>query len=285
LDCGTPSEPGLAVDARARDRRDERPFWPRHVRGWTPGVAACHVAPSGDGRAAVRRRARSLVRFENVGMRYGGGPEVLRDIGMRLAPGSFHFLTGPSGAGKTSLLKLMYLAEHPSRGLISLFGRDIATTPRRELPALRRKIGVVFQDFRLIDHLSAFDNVALPLRVAGLAEEQVREHVTELLRWVGLADHLDAKPATLSGGQQQRVAIARAVIGRPSLLLADEPTGNVDDEMALRLLRLFEEMNKLGTTLVIATHNESLVTRFGHPRLHLENGELTQERVRERQVS
>jgi cell division transport system ATP-binding protein len=226
-----------------------------------------------------------LVRFENVGMRYGAGPEVLRDITMRLPPGSFHFLTGPSGAGKTSLLKLIYLAERPSRGLISLFDRDIATTPRRELPALRRQIGVVFQDFRLIDHLSAFDNVAMPLRVAGIAEEQVREHVTELLHWVGLADKLNAKPATLSGGQQQRVAIARAVIGRPNLLIADEPTGNVDDEMALRLLRLFEEMNKLGTTLVIATHNSSLVTRFGHPRIHLENGELTVERVRERHMS
>ncbi len=225
-----------------------------------------------------------MVRFENVGMRYGAGPEVLRDINLRLAPGSFHFLTGPSGAGKTSLLKLMYLAERPSRGLISLFDRDIATTPRRELPALRRKIGVVFQDFRLIDHLSTFDNVALPLRVAGHEEEQIREHVTELLRWVGLADKLNARPATLSGGQQQRVAIARAVIGRPSLLLADEPTGNVDDDMALRLLRLFEEMNKLGTTLVIATHNEALVTRLGHDRIHLENGELTVERNRERRL-
>jgi cell division transport system ATP-binding protein len=225
-----------------------------------------------------------LIRFENVGMRYGAGPEVLRDINMELAQGSFHFLTGPSGAGKTTLLKLMYLAERPSRGLISLFGRDIATTPRRELPALRRRIGVVFQDFRLIDHLSAFDNVALPLRVAGHPEEQIREHVTELLRWVGLAEKLNARPATLSGGQQQRLAIARAVIGRPSLLLADEPTGNVDEEMAVRLLRLFEEMNKLGTTLVIATHSESLVARFGRPLLHLERGELRLERPRERQA-
>jgi cell division transport system ATP-binding protein len=225
-----------------------------------------------------------LIRFENVGMRYGAGPEVLRDINMELAQGSFHFLTGPSGAGKTTLLKLMYLAERPSRGLISLFGRDIATTPRRELPALRRRIGVVFQDFRLIDHLSAFDNVALPLRVAGHPEEQIREHVTELLRWVGLAEKLSARPATLSGGQQQRLAIARAVIGRPSLLLADEPTGNVDEEMAVRLLRLFEEMNKLGTTLVIATHSETLVARFGRPRLHLEGGELRLERPRERQA-
>jgi cell division transport system ATP-binding protein len=204
---------------------------------------------------------------------------------MRLPPGSFHFLTGPSGAGKSTLLKLMYLAERPSRGLITLFDHDTATAPRRELPALRRRIGVVFQDFRLIDHLSAFDNAALPLRVSGLAEPQIREHVVELLSWVGLADHLDSKPATLSGGQQQRVAIARAVISRPSLLLADEPTGNVDDEMALRLLRLFEEMNKLGTTVVIATHNEALVTRFGHPRLHLDKGGLMTLRARERHVS
>ncbi len=170
-------------------------------------------------------------------MRYGAGPEVLRDISFLLAPGSFHFLTGPSGAGKSSLLRLMYLAERPSRGFISLFGRDIAMTPRREMPALRRRIGVVFQDFRLIEHLSAFDNVALPLRVADVPERQVREHVTELLTWVGLADHILAYPATMSGGQQQRVAIARAVIGRPSLLLADEPTGNVDDQIASRLLR------------------------------------------------
>ena len=223
-----------------------------------------------------------MVRFENVGMRYGAGPEVLRDVSLRLEPGSFHFLTGPSGAGKSSLLKLMYLAERPSRGVISLFDRDIATTPRREMPALRRRIGVVFQDFRLIDHLSAFDNVALPLRVAGVSEQQVQEHVTELLTWVGLADQLQASPATLSGGQQQRVAIARAVIGRPSLLLADEPTGNVDEEIALRLMRLFEELNKLGTTLVIATHSESLVGRFNRPRLHLDGGGLRVERARPR---
>jgi cell division transport system ATP-binding protein len=223
-----------------------------------------------------------LIRFENVGLRYGAGPEVLRDVTVELPPGSFHFLTGSSGAGKTSFLKLIYLAERPTRGLVSLFGRDIATTPRRDLPALRRKIGVVFQDFRLIDHLSAFDNVAVPLRVAGVAEAQIREHVGELLRWVGLAEKLDAKPATLSGGQQQRLAIARAVIGRPTLLVADEPTGNVDDEMALRLMRLFEEMNKLGTTLIIATHNEHLANRFGHARLHLDRGELSIESNRER---
>jgi len=211
-------------------------------------------------------------------MRYGAGPEILRDITMSLDAGSFHFLTGASGAGKTSLLRLMYLAERPTGGVISLFGRDVARTPRHEMPALRRKIGVVFQDFRLIDHLSAFDNVALPLRVAGAEETQVREQVTELLTWVGLADQLHTKPATLSGGQQQRVAIARAVIGRPRVLLADEPTGNVDEDLALRLMRLFEELNRLGTTLVIATHSERLVERFNQPRLHLAAGALTIER-------
>ena len=211
-------------------------------------------------------------------MRYGAGPEVLRDISLNLESGSFHFLTGASGAGKTSLLRLMYLAERPTRGIVSLFGRDVARTPRREMPALRRQIGVVFQDFRLIEHLSAFDNVALPLRVARVPEAQVKENVTELLTWVGLADHLEAKPPVLSGGQQQRVAIARAVIGRPRLLLADEPTGNVDEDLALRLMRLFEELNKLGTTLLIATHSGRLVERFGHPRLHLAAGALAVER-------
>ncbi|HXP29801.1 MAG TPA: cell division ATP-binding protein FtsE [Stellaceae bacterium] len=219
-----------------------------------------------------------VVRFDNVGLRYGSGPEVLRDITLRLEPGSFHFLTGHSGAGKTSLLRLLYLAERPSRGLVSLFGVEIGQLSRDALTPLRRKIGVVFQDFRLIEHLSAFDNVALPLRVAGEAESRVRAHVGELLDWVGLADHMNARPPTLSGGQQQRVAIARAVIARPSLLLADEPTGNVDDVMAERLLRLFEELNKLGTTLVLATHNEALAARLRHPRLHLDSGELRLER-------
>jgi len=215
-----------------------------------------------------------LIRFENVGMRYGNGPEVLRDVNFTLEPGSFHFLTGASGAGKSSLLRLMYLAHRPSRGLINMFGRDLASLKRDELPPLRRRIGVVFQNFRLLDHLSALDNVALPLRVAGARESEVREHVAELLSWVGLGDHLNDKPATLSGGQQQRIAIARAVITRPSLLLADEPTGNVDDRIGMRLLHLFEELNKLGTTIVIATHNEILIERFGHARMVLDKGML-----------
>ena len=216
-----------------------------------------------------------IVQFRNVGLRYGLGPEVLQDLSFSLAPGSFHFLLGESGAGKSSLLKLIYLALRPTRGLISLFGNDIATTPRDTLPSLRRRVGVVFQEYRLLNHLSSFDNVALPLRVAGAKKSDIEKYVTELMSWVGLKDHMRARPPTMSGGQQQRVAIARAVISRPSLLLADEPTGNVDDAMAFRLVHLFEELNKLGTTIVIATHNQALVDRLGHGSLSLANGILT----------
>ncbi len=216
----------------------------------------------------------ALVRFENVAMRYDAGPEVLSRVTFGLDPGSLHFLIGSSGAGKSSLLRLMHLSYRPSAGRISLFGREIESLSRKEQALLRRRVGVVFQDFRLLGHLSALENVALPLRIAGQPEDRIRKHVVELLTWVGLADYLDALPATLSGGQQQRVAIARAVIARPSLLIADEPTGNVDDRIALRLLYLFEELNKLGTTVVIATHNESLVSRFPHPILRLREGEV-----------
>ncbi|MFM8800784.1 MAG: cell division ATP-binding protein FtsE [Tagaea sp.] len=215
-----------------------------------------------------------MVIFERVGLRYGLGPEVLRDVSFALPPGSLHFLTGASGAGKSSLLSLLYLARRPSRGTVQLFGRDVAGLARADFPALRRQIGVVFQDFRLLDHLSVLDNAALPLRVQGIDDAQVREHAAELLVWVGLGDHLDAFPPTLSGGQKQRVAIARAVIGRPRLLIADEPTGNVDDRIAVRLMRLFEELNRLGTTIVIATHNLQLVRESRHPELRLEAGTL-----------
>ena len=215
-----------------------------------------------------------MVRFENVFMRYDGGPVILRDVSFHLEPGTFHFLTGPSGAGKSTLLRLLYLAARPVSGRVTLFGRDAARIPRRERPAFRRQIGVVFQDFRLLPHLSALDNVALPLRIAGTRETLIRDHVPELLSWVGLSGHLDALPATLSGGEQQRIAIARAVIARPRLLLADEPTGNVDDRIAVRLLYLFEELHKMGTTVVIATHNEALVDRFDYPRLHLEDARV-----------
>ncbi|WP_211212099.1 ATP-binding cassette domain-containing protein [Kiloniella laminariae] len=207
-------------------------------------------------------------------MRYGNGPDVLHQVNLTLEPGSFHFMVGPSGAGKSSLLRLMYLAHRPTTGRLSLFGRDVSQLDRKETSMLRRRIGIIFQDFRLLDHLSALENVALPLTITGMPLEKVRRNVSELLAWVGLADNLDSKPPTLSGGQQQRVAIARAVIGRPSLLLADEPTGNLDDKIAERLLFLFEELNKRGTTIVVASHNEALVNRFNHPVFKIINGEV-----------
>ena len=202
-----------------------------------------------------------IVQFDNVGLRYGTDREVLSDISFTLHPGSFYFLTGASGAGKSSLLRLLYLAQRPSRGMIRLFGTDAITLPRERLPGFRRRLGVVFQDFRLVAHLSAFDNVALPLRVAGVAERDLAKPVADMLEWVGLTERMDARPASLSGGEQQRVAIARAVIGRPDLLVADEPTGNVDPEMALKLLRLFEALNRLGTTVVVATHDVHLLQK------------------------
>jgi cell division transport system ATP-binding protein len=215
-----------------------------------------------------------VVRFDNVGMRYGLGPEVLRDITFHLKPGSFHFLVGPSGAGKSSLIRLLYLAMRPSRGLITLFGHDIASVDRSALPALRRRIGVVFQDFRLLEHLSVLDNVALPLRVAGVSNARILDHVTEMLEWVGLGDRLEDRPSTLSGGEQQRVAICRAVVTQPDLLVADEPTGNVDDAIGYRLMRLFEELHRNGTTVIVATHNRPLVEPFAYPRIAMRDGTL-----------
>ena len=222
-----------------------------------------------------------MVRFENVGMRYGLGPEVLRDISFTLEPGSFQFLTGPSGAGKSSLLRLLFLGYRPSRGMITMFGEDVAEASREQLATLRQRIGVVFQDFRLVDHLSARENVALPLRIAGVDDADISGPVTELLDWVGLGDKLDAFPQTLSGGEKQRIAIARAVIRRPRLLLADEPTGNVDGVNGRRILRLFEALNGLGTTILLATHDERLIARYAHPCLRLSGGQLADMTVRE----
>ncbi|MAI61603.1 MAG: cell division ATP-binding protein FtsE [Micavibrio sp. TMED27] len=215
-----------------------------------------------------------MIRFEHVGFRYGVGPEILTDVNFTLEPGSFHFLNGPSGAGKTSLMSLLYLGRKPSRGLVTMFGQQINDMEQRNLAHLRQKIGVVFQEFRLLPHLSAFDNVALPLRIIGTPEKEIRNNVGELLEWVGLGDYTQSLPQTLSGGQQQRIAIARAVIARPKLLLADEPTGNLDDEMGFRLMNLFEQLNNMGTTIVIATHSHAIMDKFGHPRLILDNGHL-----------
>lgn len=220
-----------------------------------------------------------MVRLDGVGLQYERagppGPEALRDLSFSIPEGGFRWLLGASGAGKSSLLRLMQLAVRPTRGRMSVLGTDVGQAKRRELPVLRRRIGMVFQDFRLLQHLSAYDNVALPLRLAGRPEGQLRADVLEMLRWVGLAQHMDARPAELSGGEQQRVAIARAVVGRPNLLLADEPTGNLDEAQAERLMLLLKEMNRLGATVVVATHNEALVARHPGRALRLDHGRLT----------
>ncbi|KAA6205630.1 MAG: cell division ATP-binding protein FtsE [Candidatus Tokpelaia sp.] len=215
-----------------------------------------------------------MIRFENVGLRYAVGQEILRDVSFNIPPASFQFLTGPSGAGKTSLLKLMFLALKPTRGLITVFGEDTSLLHRRALPRLRRRIGLVFQDFRLLDHLTTFENVALPLYVRGVQRRETRHEVEELLHWVGLGAKIHALPPVLSGGEKQRAAIARALIDRPEILLADEPTGNVDPKLALRLLRLFIELNRLGTAVIIATHDFSLMDKIDARRMILDKGRL-----------
>ena len=219
-----------------------------------------------------------MIRLESVSLRYGSGTptqtEVLHDLSFSVPEGGFRWLMGPSGAGKTSLMRMIYLAVRPTRGRLFIQGTDIGRAERGSLPRLRRRIGVVFQDFRLLPHLTAFDNVALPLRIAGRPEGQIRADVAEMMRWVGLAAKTESRPQQLSGGEQQRVAIARAVISRPSLLLADEPTGNLDDGQAERLMQLFGELNRLGTTAIVATHNEALVARHPARALRLDAGRL-----------
>lgn len=215
-----------------------------------------------------------MIALDNVGLRYGSGREILRDVSFDIPPKSFQFLTGPSGAGKTSLMRLMSLSLRPTRGFMSVFGADVSLLGRGEVPPLRRRIGVVFQDFRLLDHLSTFDNVALPLRIQGRTPVTYRDDVAELLRWVGLADRAHAFPPVLSGGEKQRAAIARALVTQPDVLLADEPTGNVDPPMARRLMRLFQELNKLGTSVVIATHDIGLMDQIDARRLILFDGRL-----------
>jgi len=227
-----------------------------------------------------------VVAFERVSLGYGLGPGqpplsgeddprlILKNLTFQLPAGSFHFLTGPSGAGKTSLLKLIYLAQQPSGGRISLFGEAIRAHDRAQSARLRRQLGIVFQEFRLLDHLNVFDNAALPLFVHGRNPAGYRDDVTELLSWVGLKHRIHAMPELLSGGEKQRLAIARAVVTRPTLIVADEPTGSIDYAMGLRIMRLFIELNRLGATVLIATHDESLVRASGMPVLELKDGRL-----------
>ena len=213
-------------------------------------------------------------KFYKVGLRYGEGKEVLHDVSFSLEPGSFSFVTGVSGAGKSTLLKLLYMAEQPSYGSIYLLGHSLADTNKEDLTKLRRRIGIVFQNFRLLNHLTAAENVALPLRIAGATVSQVKDYVLELLDWVGLREQRDKMPSSLSGGQQQRVALARAVVTRPSLLLADEPTGNIDDENAKKIMYLLTELNKIGTTVIVASHRKDLCRDPNINQLLIESGRL-----------
>ena len=226
-------------------------------------------------RAYQSDAASDTVRLSGVGFGYAATHRALRDVNLTLPAGSFHFLTGASGAGKSTLLKLLTLAEQPTAGTLHLFGEDATAAPRHALPAFRRRMGVVFQDFRLLDHLSAFDNVALPLRLTGGKQADYAGDVEEMLDWVGLGDRMDDAPPAFSGGEKQRLAIARAVVTKPDLILADEPTGSVDGKMAERLLKLFQSLNRLGTTVLIASHDEGLAERSGATVLRLEGGRLT----------
>lgn len=213
-----------------------------------------------------------IISLQNVSVGYEGNEEVLSNVSLELQPGSFTFITGKSGSGKTTLLNMLYLVKKPSKGVLNVFGKNINFSNRDVLSLLRQRVGVVFQDFRLLEHLSVYDNIALPLRVRGMSEKEIFKRVSELLNWVELTSSIYKTCNTLSGGEKQRVAIARAVINRPDILFADEPTGSVDSEIANKLMRLFVELNKVGTTVLIATHNEQLTTTYNYQRINLYNG-------------
>lgn len=217
----------------------------------------------------------TIISFANVGARYDNNPDILTDVSFNISAGSFYFLSGASGAGKTTLLRLIYQLHKPCRGTIKLFGQVTNGMSHDEITAIRHKMAIVFQSYSLLSHISVFDNVALPLRVRGVAEDKIKKLVTKTLDWVGLGKYANVNPLTLSGGQQQRVSVARAIILQPAIMLADEPTGNLDDENASRLMELFIQMNKMfGTTIILATHNSKLIETYKFPIMHVENHKL-----------
>lgn len=217
----------------------------------------------------------TIISFANVGARYDNNPDILTDVSFNISAGSFYFLSGASGAGKTTLLRLIYQLHKPCRGMIKLFGRPTNDMTRDEIAAMRHNMAIVFQEYSLLSHMSVFDNIALPLRVRGVDEAKIKKLVTKTLEWVGLGKYANANPKTLSGGQQQRVSVARAIIVQPAIMLADEPTGNLDDENASRLMELFIQMNKMfGTTIILATHNSKLMDTYKFPVMHVENHKL-----------
>jgi cell division transport system ATP-binding protein len=215
-----------------------------------------------------------MIKLSHIGLRYEGGPEILTDISLSLNAGSFHYLIGASGSGKSSLMRLLYMGLLPTRGDITIFDHNILKSSGQIRADIRKQIGVIFQNFRLLNHLSLYDNIALPLRLSNIPESKIDSAVNDIAAWIGLKDYMHVKPAFLSGGQQQRVAIARAVITKPKILLADEPTGSLDDPMGERIMALFEELNKTGTAIMVATHNKNLIKKFPHEILNLRAGHL-----------
>lgn len=215
-----------------------------------------------------------MIKFSEVSKRYAGGNEALADVSFSLDKGELAFLTGPSGAGKSTLLKLVALIERPSRGQIVVNGQNLAGVTRRQLPGYRRQIGVVFQDHKLLHDRTVFDNVALPLVIAGVEREDIGKRVRAALDLVDLLHKERVLPMTLSTGEQQRVGIARAVVYRPPILIADEPTGNLDPELSLEVMQLFQRLNQVGVTVLIASHDRVLVERFGRRVLSLKSGHV-----------
>jgi cell division transport system ATP-binding protein len=215
-----------------------------------------------------------MIRFANVSKRYTGGYEALSDVSAHLAPGEMAFLTGHSGAGKSTLLKLIALIERPTNGQVIINGQNFAKVGRRRIPHVRRDIGIIFQDHRLLFDRTVFDNVALPLIIAGHSHPEIGRRVRAALDKVGLLSKEKAYPITLSGGEQQRVGIARAVVNKPPLLLADEPTGNLDPDLSREIMGLFEEFNRVGVSVLIASHDLELIRQLGHRVLRLEHGRL-----------